>query len=110
MRGLGSRGRLVELGGGEWGLMAQWWSMASPRSLIAMGGRSGHASEGEREQGEVGVVFPYRVGSRWYWSGGASRWLGVRGGGGRKEERERIYPRSPRVSLLLCVQVLGDKY
>jgi hypothetical protein len=53
MSGLGGRGRLVELGGGEWGLMAQWWSMASPLSLKATGGRSGHAGEGERGQGEV---------------------------------------------------------
>jgi hypothetical protein len=28
---------------------------------------------------------------------------------GEKKERERIYPRSPQVSLLLCVQVLKDK-
>jgi hypothetical protein len=64
MGGLGGRGRLVELGGGEWDLVAQWWTMASPRSRVATGGRSGHAGEGEREQAKVGVVFPYRVGSR----------------------------------------------
>jgi hypothetical protein len=64
MGGLGGRGRLGELGGGEWDLVAQWRSMASSQSLVAMGGRSGHAGEGEREQGEVGVVFPSRVGSR----------------------------------------------
>jgi hypothetical protein len=66
MGGLGGRGRLVELGGGEWDLVVQWWMMASPRSLVATGGRSGHAGEGEGEgeQGEVGVVFPCRIGSR----------------------------------------------
>jgi hypothetical protein len=26
----GGRSRLVELGGGEWGLVAQWWTVASP--------------------------------------------------------------------------------
>jgi hypothetical protein len=52
MRGLGGRGRLVELGGGEWGLVAQWW-MASPRSFKPTGVCPGHAGEGGRGQGEV---------------------------------------------------------
>jgi hypothetical protein len=37
----------------------------------------------------------------------------VSDGGGRREKKERgrekIYPRSPQVSLLLCVQELEDK-
>jgi hypothetical protein len=53
MRGLGGKGRLGELGGGEWDLVAQWWTVASPRSLIATGGRSGLAGEEERGQGGV---------------------------------------------------------
>jgi hypothetical protein len=40
MRGLGGKGRLGELGGGEWDLVAQWWTVASPRSHIATGGCS----------------------------------------------------------------------
>jgi hypothetical protein len=84
MSGLDSRQRLVELDGGVWGLLARGLAMASPLSLNATGGRSGHAGEGEGGPGEVCVVSPCRVGSRWCWSGGAGRWLGVRGGGGRK--------------------------
>jgi hypothetical protein len=53
MSGLGGRGRLVELGGGEWGLMAQWWSMASPRSFRPTSMCPGHAGERGRGQGEV---------------------------------------------------------
>jgi hypothetical protein len=30
--------QLVELGGGVWGLVAQWWTVASPRSFSAMSG------------------------------------------------------------------------
>jgi hypothetical protein len=45
MRGLGGRGRLGELGGGEWDLMAQWWMVASPRSLSPTGVYPGHAGE-----------------------------------------------------------------
>jgi hypothetical protein len=52
MSGLGGRGRLVELGGGEWGLMAQWWPMASLRSLRPTGVCPGHAGERGRGQGE----------------------------------------------------------
>jgi hypothetical protein len=89
--------------------MAQWWSMASPRGFKPEGVCPGHAGERGRGQGGVWVWSHCRVGSRWCWSGVASRWLGVRGGGGRKKERERIHPRLPRVSLLLCVQVLKDK-
>jgi hypothetical protein len=63
MRGLGGRGRLVELDGGKWGLMAQWWSMASLRSLRPMGVCPGHARERGRGQGEVSVVSLCRVGS-----------------------------------------------
>jgi hypothetical protein len=58
---LGGRGRLGELGGGEWDLVAQWWSMASPLSLIATGGHSGLASEGERE-GKVRCGFGLTAG------------------------------------------------
>jgi hypothetical protein len=53
MGGLGGRDRLVELGGGEWDLVAQWWTMASPRSLVAKGGRSGHVGGEEGGQGGV---------------------------------------------------------
>jgi hypothetical protein len=45
MGGLGSRGRLGELGGGEWDLVVQWWTVASPRSFVATGVCPGHASE-----------------------------------------------------------------
>jgi hypothetical protein len=44
---------LVELGGGVWDLVAQWLALASLRSLSPTVGRSGHAGEREREQGEV---------------------------------------------------------
>jgi hypothetical protein len=72
MRGLGGRGQLGELGGGEWDLVVQWWTVASPRSLIAMGGRSGLASEEERGQGGVSARSHCEVGSGWCWSGAAS--------------------------------------
>jgi hypothetical protein len=52
---------LGELGGGEWDLVAQWWSMASPLSLIATGRRSGLAGEGERE-GKVRCGFGLTAG------------------------------------------------
>jgi hypothetical protein len=45
MGGLGGRGRLGGLGGGEWGLLAQWWSVASPRSFAATGVCPGFAGE-----------------------------------------------------------------
>jgi hypothetical protein len=45
MGGLGGRGRLGELGGGEWDLVAQWWTVASPRSFVATGVCPGHAGE-----------------------------------------------------------------
>jgi hypothetical protein len=50
---LGGRRRLVELGGGEWGLMVQWWSMASPRSFKPTGMCPSHADERGRGQGGV---------------------------------------------------------
>jgi hypothetical protein len=43
MRGLGSRAQLGELGGGERDLVAQWWTVASPRSFVATGVSPGHA-------------------------------------------------------------------
>jgi hypothetical protein len=43
--GLGGSGRLGELDGVEWDLVAQWWSVASPRSFSATGMRPGHAGE-----------------------------------------------------------------
>jgi hypothetical protein len=46
---------LVELGGGEWGLVAQCRPAASPRSFSAMGVRPGLAGEEERGPGEVGL-------------------------------------------------------
>jgi hypothetical protein len=61
---LGGRGRLVELGGGEWDLVAEWWMVASPQSFKPTGVCPGHAGERGRGQGEVGVMFPCRVGSR----------------------------------------------
>jgi hypothetical protein len=45
MGGLGGRGRLGELGGGEWDLVAQLWTVASPRSFVATGVCPGHAGE-----------------------------------------------------------------
>jgi hypothetical protein len=47
-------------------------------------------------QGRVEVVLEW---SCWSMVGGERRWR-------VKKERERIYPRLPRASLLLCVQVL----
>jgi hypothetical protein len=41
----GRQARLGELGGGEWDLVAQWWTVASPRSFVATGVCPGHAGE-----------------------------------------------------------------
>jgi hypothetical protein len=59
--------------------------VASPRSLIATGRRSGLAGEEKTGQGGVWVWSHCEVGSGWCWSGGAGHWLGVRDSGGRKE-------------------------
>jgi hypothetical protein len=45
MGALGGRARLVELGGAEWGLVAQCRPVASSRSLWATGVLSGYADE-----------------------------------------------------------------
>jgi hypothetical protein len=45
MGALGGRARLVELGGVEWGLVAQCRLVASSRSLWATGALSGYAGE-----------------------------------------------------------------
>jgi hypothetical protein len=42
---LGGRARLVELGGGEWGLVARCPPVALPRSSSAMVGHFGYAGE-----------------------------------------------------------------
>jgi hypothetical protein len=42
---LGGRAGLVELGGGEWGLVAQCRPVASPRSSSETVGHSGYAGE-----------------------------------------------------------------
>jgi hypothetical protein len=48
---------LVELGGGEWGLVAQCRPVASLRSLSPTVVLSGHVGERERGKGEVGLGF-----------------------------------------------------
>jgi hypothetical protein len=45
MGALDSRARLVDLGGAEWGLVAQCRPVASSRSLWAMGALSGYTGE-----------------------------------------------------------------
>jgi hypothetical protein len=47
------RRRLVELDGGEWGLLARGLALASPLRLSPMGGCPGHAGERGGWQGEV---------------------------------------------------------
>jgi hypothetical protein len=83
---------LVELGGGEWGLVAKLWSVASPRSFKPTGMCPGHADERGKGQGEVSAWSHCEVGSGWCWSGGAGHWLRVRGGGGRKEREGEDLP------------------
>jgi hypothetical protein len=51
--GLVGRQRLVELDGGEWGLLARGLALASLLSLSPTGGCPGHAGERGRGQGEV---------------------------------------------------------
>jgi hypothetical protein len=83
---------LVELGGGEWGPVAQCRPVASLRSLSPTAVLSGHVGERERGQGEVGAGFHCMLGSGWCCSGGAGLRLGVIDSRGRREKKWRRSP------------------